>query len=300
MATTKPTVKAQSAGLGDVAPKPAATDAGPLGAVWSQKAGGTLGTEASNNAAGGSWYRDGNGNWVQWKPSATVPNKIGPGTPVESLGGPAGSGANPQPNIFSALGFGGGGGGVPLGPLAGGTGGGGGTTGAGMPVAAYTPPPQAAQMTAQQNPYIKQLMELSLGQFNKPLDFNAERAKTREEQSLAMNEARQQAGARGGQGMWGAQQQQLANSQQRALTGQEAGFADRQTQARNALLGTMAGIGGEGTRDIASQLAAQQAQADLMQRYDAAAKDYDVRRQQVAEGAFNSRIGALTSLFGLI
>jgi hypothetical protein len=155
-------------------------------------------------------------------------------------------------------------------------------------------------MTAQQNPYIKQLMALSLGQFNKPLDFNAERAKTREEQSLAMNEARQMAGRGGGQGQWGAQQQALAQAQQRALTGQEAGFADRETQARRALLGTMSGIGGEGTRDIASQLAAQQAQADLMQRYTASAQDYDIRRQQVADQGLTSRMSAITSLFGLI
>jgi hypothetical protein len=192
------------------------------------------------------------------------------------------------------LGLGGGGAASSLG------GGGGGTVGAGRPVAAYTPPPQAAQMTAQQNPYIKQLMELSLGQFNKPLDFQAERAKTREEQSLAMNEARQMAGARGGQGMWGAQQQALAQAQQRALTGQEAGFGDRETQARRALLGTMSGIAGEGTRDIASQLQAQQAQADLMQRYDASAKDYDIRRQQVQDQGLSARLGALSSLFSLI
>jgi hypothetical protein len=155
-------------------------------------------------------------------------------------------------------------------------------------------------MTAQQNPYIKQLMEMSINQFNTPIDREAERAMTRREQSQAMNEARQNAGRAGGQGMWGSQQQNLAMTQQQARAGQEAAFGTRETEARRALLATMSGIGGVGVSDISSQLQAQQAAADMMERARQADMNYQLRREEVANQGYSSRLNALSQLAGLL
>lgn len=46
---------------------------GPLGATWNGL--GTVGTKESINAQGGSWYRDGNGNWVQTQRGTPNTNK---------------------------------------------------------------------------------------------------------------------------------------------------------------------------------------------------------------------------------
>lgn len=284
-------------GAAPSAPAPGSTN-GPLGATWNGL--NTVNTKESANAAGGAWYRDGNGNWVQ---ASTTKRQMPAGVGARPVIGSSKSGplpfgsssargqASSLSSLVSSLGLGGGSGG---------------TVGAGTPgrvgappgIPAYTPPGQNASMTAQQNPYIKQLMELSLGQFDKPLDREKERSMLRREHSQRLNEAGQLASRSGG--MWGSQQQQVTRGFAEQLAGQEAGFGDRETEARRSLLSTMSGIGGEGVRDIASQLSAQQAIAELQEKARSANMDYTIRLQQVADQGLNSRLSALSSLVELL
>lgn len=275
---------------------------GPLGAVYDPAKGGTIGTQASTQAAGGAWYRDPNGVWKQ---SPTV-NK-GAALLAAHPQAMAGSYKTPSsiaPSIQSQLAglFGGAGGGgvtanLPLGAVGGG---GAGSVGAGSGMGPGANP--AAQYTAQtqQNPYITQLMALSQQQFAQPLDRAKERATTREELTRRMRESQQTAAAQGRGGMWGAQQQQLMGESARALTGQEAGFADEEARMRNALLGTMTGIAGAGTADLASQMQNTLAAAKLAQDSSQWQAEYPYRMKALADQSVNSRLGALSSIIGLL
>jgi hypothetical protein len=155
-------------------------------------------------------------------------------------------------------------------------------------------------MTAQQNPYITQLMGQQQQVFNTPLDFDAERSKMRAENSQRLREAQQQAGAGGGGGLWGAQQQQIQRGQAQEIAGAEAGFGNRVAQQRLAALQAGTGVAGESTRDIATQLASQQAVADLNERSRQANLDYSARVQDIANRGYDSRMSALTQLIGLL
>lgn len=162
--------------------------------------------------------------------------------------------------------------------------------------------PGAGQTTmqTQQNPYLKQLMELSLGQFGKPLDREAELSKLRREQSQRMREAQQMGAAGGRGGLWGAQQQQLANEQGQTIAGTIAGFNDRETEARRALLGTMSGIAGEGVKDISSQLQEQSAALDRMERARQANMDYSAKMALLPYQAMQMKMQGLNSILNLL
>jgi len=162
------------------------------------------------------------------------------------------------------------------------------------------PSSYGATLRTEQNPYLKQLMEKSIAAFDTPLNREAERAMTRREGSLAMREARQLAGRGGGMGMWGAQQQSLANTQAQARAGQEAGFGTREAELRKQLISSMTGVGEAGTRDTAMQLAAQQAQAELAQKSAQATQDYQFRYDDLAERARQGRMSSLSDLLRLI
>jgi hypothetical protein len=282
---------------------------GPLGSRFSQTAGGTIGTKESINATGGTWYRDANGKWVQNTgggraggirgvvnmPTAARAgsSQSGSAMPASALGGAGGGGGNTNiSNMLSGI-LGGGG----VGGAAGGVGG---TAGAGSGIMRPQAPTANYTAQTQQNPYIKQLMDLSLGQFAKPLDRAKERADMREELTRRQRESMQTAASQGRGGMWGSQQQQNLSEAQRALTGQEAGFADRETAAKNALLGTMTGIAGAGTADIGQQLQHILGASKLAQDSAQWQAEYPYRMKALADQSVNSRLGALSSIIGLL
>lgn len=245
-------------------------------------------TAASQKAAGGAGSNDASiGAANTALKQQGLPGQYS-NTGYQVLGGSkAGVGSSPSPAASALSSILGGGGGPPATasqmvqqsgvPSAGGIGlpVGGGTVGAGsgaVPAAAGN-----YSATAQQNPYIAQLMQLSQQQFNKPLDREAELSKLRREQSVRMNEARQGGAQAGRGGLWGSQLQGMAQQNEQEVAGTIKGFNDRETQARNALLSTMTGIAGAGTSDIASQLQAQLAAQQLNENARQANLDYNAK-----------------------
>jgi len=225
-----------------------------------------------------------------------------------SSGGRGVGGASAQSTALNQLLGGGGGGGIPGltgGPAGGGSapalgpvGGGGGAAGAGSGnmIAA----PQITKMTAQQNPYIAQIMQNSQNLFATPFDREAERSKTRRENSLQLNEARQLGAAGGRGGLWGSQQQQIENTQGQALAGQEAAFGDRQTAARMGLINSMTGVAGANTQDTAAQLSAQHAANALNLQASNAANDLNYRYNDLGVRARQGQLDSISRLLALV
>lgn len=123
---------------------------------------------------------------------------------------------------------------VPMGggSTIGGAGGGGGT---------------GSSTTAEVPPYLQQIMDMYKGLYSKagdlydkPLDFEAERANIRRDQSQKLNELRTAGGARGG--LWTSDLSNIADSFGRELSGAEAGFTNRGLEAKRNILGDMSNV----------------------------------------------------------